>query len=76
MFNYIPPNPYDTYSDEPVERPSRTIGRCCECDSAIQTGDEYIDIDGDLYCEYCVDDFSKRALLEKVGYPLQVADID
>ena len=76
MFNYTPPNPYDTYSDEPEERASRTVGRCCDCECAIQIGDKYIDIDGDFYCEYCVDDMTRQDLLEKVGYPFMIADIE
>lgn len=69
-------NPYDDYSDEPDIRPSRIVCTCAECGEPIQIGEQYIDIDGDCYCEFCIDDMTKNEVLELAGLTFQTADID
>lgn len=36
----------------------RNIYRTCDCcETTISQGDEYYDMDGDIICEYCIDDW-------------------
>lgn len=40
------------------------FGRCVNCKEKIFDGDDYYDIDGDIWCEECIDDCRKTAEVE------------
>lgn len=48
-----------------------TFGVCSVCGEGIPIGDEYADIDGDWICERCIDDMTKKELLEYLGYSIK-----
>lgn len=41
------------------------FGRCVNCGYKIYDGNEYYDIDGDIWCEDCIDERHKTAEVER-----------
>ena len=63
------------YTDDPLddyyryeaeqERKLKMLPKCCECDERIQ--EEYLfDIDGDLVCEDCLQDYMQKHFRQPV----------
>ena len=46
---------------------------CKECGYGIYSGDKYADIDGDYYCEYCLNSMAPETLLSILGYEMETA---
>lgn len=43
------------------------VAVCCECGEPINPGDEYAVIDGEAYCEYCLEDKPLCVLIPLCG---------
>lgn len=41
------------------------FGRCVKCKTKIYDGDDYYNIDGEYYCEDCIDNCRKTAEVER-----------
>lgn len=52
----------------------KAVHRCSECGDGIYEGDRYLEVGGDFYCEYCLDDMSKETLLDICGYEMKTAE--
>lgn len=42
------------------------FAKCSECGNEILDGEDYYDIDGDFYCEDCIEERRKTAEVEDV----------
>jgi hypothetical protein len=51
----------------PEAAPSHSNLFCNVCKEEIQPGVEYADVCGDYICEYCLDDMTRRELVEFCG---------
>lgn len=52
----------DRYLTTPPECNEKPMYECCVCGSEIYEGDEYYEINGDIYCEECIEsEFKKTA---------------
>ena len=52
----------------PNAKPSKAVAYCKCCGEAITPGDEYAVIDGDAWCESCLDDLPLCVLIPKLGW--------
>lgn len=50
------------------------IERCAECGEPIHDGDKFCYIDGEVYCESCIDDMSREKLLMLCGVEMMTAE--
>lgn len=44
---------------EDCER-ERVVARCEQCDIPLYEGDDYYNVRGVCFCEYCMEDFKRR----------------
>lgn len=51
-----------------------SIGECEHCHYPVYVGDNYADIDGELYCEDCLNNFSTDEWLDLLGASLKEAE--
>lgn len=50
------------------------VGVCKKCKEEITRGEMFVeDTNGNIYCEYCVDDMTPREVMEICGESFQVA---
>lgn len=49
---------------------------CSGCGESIAVGDKYIEVDGDVLCEPCIDSMDSKELLELFGVEWETADED
>lgn len=61
------------FSDPPEEK---AICHCSKCDCDIYRDVEFIEYDGDIICEFCLDDFSVNDWLELIGVSKKTAEPD
>lgn len=47
--------------------PYNTKSICVECERVFDGDTMFIEIDGDRYCEDCIDDMRPKELLDKLG---------
>ena len=51
----------------PNAKPSKAVAYCKSCGEAITPGDEYAVIDGDAWCENCLEEMPLCQLVELLG---------
>lgn len=47
---------------------------CDKCKGAIHPGEQFITVDDEKICEFCLDDMTKAELLEKLGIEVETAE--
>lgn len=51
----------------------RTCFCCTACGDQIFEGDQYVELNGDIYCEACIDNMSKMDVIEAAGGEVKTA---
>lgn len=54
----------------------QSIGWCAYCNEPILAGEEYAKVQGNMYHEECLDDFSTSEWLELLGESIHTAEVD
>jgi len=59
--------------------PNRTPKVCFTCDRCgedVLEGDEYIDVDNNIVCEFCIEDMTAKEVVELFGFQFEEAEPD
>ncbi len=55
----------------------RAVHTCDRCGDPILPGDKFIEEpDGDILCEWCLDNMTTNELLNELGFSFQTAEVD